>query len=70
MSQNFAPGGAGASISALVGVAVGGAFISMVLSSIGQGLASQLTKIMTTLACIGIVVAAVAKTLSTLGISL
>ena len=70
LSQTFGPGGAGASISALVATAVGGSFISMVLSAIGQGMASQMAKILTTLACIGIVVAAVGRTLGTLGISI
>jgi hypothetical protein len=70
MTQTFGPNGAGASISALVCTAVGGAFITMVLSAIGQGMAGQMVKIMTTLACLGIVVAAVARALGTLGISL
>lgn len=70
MTQTFGPGGAGASISVLVGVAVGGSLISMVLSAIGHGMAANMIKMLSTLTCIGIVVAAVAKTLGMLGISL
>ena len=70
LTQTFGPGGAGASITTLVCTAIGGSFVSMVTSALGLGMATNMIKIMTTLACIGIVVAAVAKTLGSLGISL
>ena len=70
LTETFGPGGAGASISALVCTAIGGSFIGMVTSALGLGMASNMVKIMTTLACIGIVVASVGKTLGSLGISL
>ena len=70
ITQQFAPGGAGASITALVGVAVGGSIASMVLSAIGQGFVSNIVKIVSTLTCVAILIGAVTKTLSMLGISL
>ena len=69
VTQTFGPGGSASSVSLLVGTAIGGSFASMVTGALGMGNVSSQIKIVTTLACIGICIGAVAKTLGTLGIS-
>jgi len=70
LTQTFGPNGPAASISAIVVTAIGSSLLSMVLSTLGHGTAANIVKAVSTLVCIGILVAAVTKTLSTLGISL
>jgi hypothetical protein len=69
VTSTFGPGGPAASVTYLTGTAIGGAVASMILSAIGQGAAASFVRIVTTMACIGILIASVGRTLGALGIS-
>jgi hypothetical protein len=60
-SATFAAGGPGFAIVQLLVIAAFGSLVGYILSALGQGQISNMTKLLTVFACIGIVIAQVMK---------
>lgn len=69
VTDTFGPGGPAASVTALLAIAIGGSLFQMLASAFGQGNIAGMIKVLVTLSCIGIVIAAIARTLASLGMS-